>query len=354
VTEPRIRVAIVGLGIGRMHVLAFAELRAMYQVVAVCDTDADRAAEVAGWLKDVRAVTDPEEIWAADDVDVVSICTPPALHRAQVEAALRAGKDVICEKPLVGSVSQVDELAALEVETGHHVMPVFQYRFGNGLQKLKWLVDQDVTGRPFVANVDMAWLRGADYYATEWRGRWETELGGVVLTHAVHALDMLMQILGPPSAVWARLATLVNDIETEDSAAITLRWSYGGLATVSATLGSAQEITRHRFTFEHLSAESGTDPYYSSFEPWTFTPTEDHAEEIEAALDQFVPGKEDYIGQFDRYADARAKGTPPPVLLADARQALELVTALYLSDRQHREVSLPLPADEPALNGWEP
>ena len=353
-TEPRIRVAIVGLGIGRMHVLAFAELRDRYRVVAVCDTDAERAAEVAGWLNDVRAVTDPEEIWAADDIDVVSICTPPALHRAQVEAALRAGKDVICEKPLVGSVRQVDELAALEVETGHQVMPVFQYRFGNGLQKLKWLVDQDVTGRPYVANVDMAWLRGDDYYATDWRGRWETELGGVVLTHAVHALDMLMQILGPPSAVWARLATLVNDIETEDSAVITLRWSYGAMATVSATLGSAQEITRHRFTFENLSAESGTDPYYSSFEPWVFTPIEEHAEKIQAALDHFVPGKEDYIGQFERYADSRAAGTPPPVQLADARQALELVTALYISDREHREVSLPLPADEPALNGWEP
>ncbi|HEX2576200.1 MAG TPA: Gfo/Idh/MocA family oxidoreductase, partial [Aquihabitans sp.] len=61
--QERIRVAVVGLGIGRMHVLAFAELRARYRVVAVCDVDAERAAEVAGWLRDVRWTTDPEEVW---------------------------------------------------------------------------------------------------------------------------------------------------------------------------------------------------------------------------------------------------------------------------------------------------
>ncbi len=355
-TEPtdKIRVAVVGLGIGRMHVLAFKELRARYQVVAVCDVDAERAAEVAGWLRGVRAVTDPEEIWAADDVDVVALCTPPALHRAQVEAALRAGKDVICEKPLVASVREVDELAAIAAETGRTVMPVFQYRFGNGLQKLKALVDQGVTGRPFVTAIDLAWSRGADYYAAPWRGRWETELGGVLLGHAVHLLDMAVLVLGPPVAVWARVATLVNDIETEDSAVVTLRWADGSLATLSATLGSAVELSRHRFMFEHLSAESGTAPYTNSFDPWTFTAAPGHEAALAEVLDGFVPGTEDYIGQFERYADERAAGEEPPVTLADARRMLELVTALYVSSRTDREVALPLDPADPALEGWAP
>ncbi|QXC62407.1 Gfo/Idh/MocA family oxidoreductase [Aquihabitans sp. G128] len=352
--DERIRVAVVGLGIGRMHVLAFHELRKRFRVVAVCDVDAERATEVAGWLKGVRAETDPEAIWAAGDVDVVALCTPPSQHRAQVEAALRAGKDVICEKPLVASVREVDELAAIAAETGHHVMPVFQYRFGNGLQKLLALVDQGVAGRPFVANIDLAWRRGADYYAAPWRGRWETELGGVLLGHAVHLLDMAVQVLGPPAAVWARTATLVNDIETEDSAVVTLRWANGALATLSATLGSVPELSRHRFTFEHLTAESGTDPYTNSFDPWTFTAAPGHEDAVAAVVDAHVPGTEDYIGQFERYADARANGGPLPVTLADARLMLELVTALYTSSREDREVALPLAEDDPSLAGWAP
>ncbi len=323
-------------------------------MVAVCDLDADRAAEVAGWLRGVRAVTDPEEIWAAPDVDVVALCTPPALHRAQVEAALRAGKDVICEKPLVASVREVDELAAIAAETGRTVMPVFQYRFGNGLQKLKALVDQGVAGRPYVANIDLAWNRGTDYYAAPWRGRWETELGGVLLGHAMHLLDMAVLILGPPVAVWARTATLVNEIETEDSAVVTLRWANGALATLSATLGSMVEISRHRFTFEHLTAESGTAPYTNSFDPWEFTAAPGHEQEMAAVLDGYTPGTEDYIGQFERYALARAAGEQPPVTLVDARLMLELVTALYLSARTDREVMFPLDPADPRLGGWAP
>src|SRR6185436_11775732 len=90
-------------------------------------------------------------------------------------------------------------------------------------------------------------------------------------SHAVHALDMLLLVLGRPAAVFARTATLVNDIEVEDSAAITLRFPSGALAVMSVTLGSQAEISRHRFTFERLSAESGVEPYANGSEPWVFT-----------------------------------------------------------------------------------
>ena len=84
---------------------------------------------------------------------------------------------------------------------------------------------------------------------------------------------MLLLVLGPPAAVFARTATLVNDIEVEDSAAITFRFPTGALAVMSVSLGSQAEISRHRFSFEHLSAESGTEPYANGAEPWVFTAT---------------------------------------------------------------------------------
>jgi predicted dehydrogenase len=355
VSDDRIRIAIVGLGIGRMHMIACAELKERYRVVAVCDVDAARATEVAGWLRDVRAETSLDAVLAADDVDVVDLCTPPALHRAQVEACLRAGKDVICEKPFVGSVREVDELAAIAAETGRTVMPILQYRFGRGVQRLRHLVDAGVAGQPYVANVDVAWQRGADYYAAPWRGRWETELGGVVSSLAVHALDMATYVLGPPVAVWARTATLVNDIEVEDCAVATFRFAHGGLATLSATVGSTVEISRHRFTFEHLTAESGTEPYTNGEEPWSITAADPELQPtIDAAAARFAGAGEDYVGQLERYADARAAGTDLPITLADIRTLLEVVTAMYSSSRTGREVALPLAPDDPLLAGWQP
>jgi predicted dehydrogenase len=353
--ETPIRVAVVGLGIGRAHVLAFKDVRHRYRVTTVCDLDADRATEVAGWLRGVRAVTELDEVLADDELDVVDLCTPPHLHRAQVEAVLRAGHDAFCEKPLVGSVDEVDQLAAIAAETGRTVMPILQYRFGHGIQKLKQVVDLGLAGRAYVANVDVAWLRGADYYDVPWRGRWATELGGALLSHAVHALDMLLLVLGPPAAVFARTATLVNDIEVEDSAAITLRFPSGALAVMSVTLGSRAEISRHRFTFEHLSAESGTEPYANGSEPWVFTAASGEGADVLAeALARPIDAREDYAGQFERYAEARAGGGPLPVSLDDARTLLEVVTAVYASARSGREVELPLPAGDPLLGGWQP
>ena len=259
----------------------------------------------------MRPATDLDEVLAADDVDVVDLCTPPALHREQIERCLRAGKDVICEKPLVGSVREVDELATIAEETGRTVMPILQYRFGRGLQKLRAVIDAGLAGRAYVANVDVAWRRGADYFAVPWRGRWDTELGGSLLSHAVHALDMALFILGPPVGVWARTATLVNEVEVEDSAAVTLRFAEGALATMSVTLGSVAEISRHRFTFAHLSAESGTAPYTNGEDPWTVTVDDPEREaEVEALVAALPERGEDYVGQLERYAETRAAGAP--------------------------------------------
>lgn len=351
-TRPPLRVAIVGLGIGGAHADGFRRLPERFEVVVGADPDPERVRFVTDWLGCAGAAT-LDEVLARDDVDVVSLATPPFLHRAQIEQCLRAGVDVICEKPLVGSVAEVDELAALEAETGHVVMPIFQYRYGRGLQKLRHLVDAGVTGALHTANVEVSWRRRADYYDNPWRGRWATELGGVLLSHCIHALDMVTYVGGPVVRAFARTATRVNDIETEDTASVSLELADGGFATLSATLGSAVELSRHRFCFEHLSAESNTEPYENHREPWTFAgDTEADDEAVRAALDEFVPRAELYKGQFERFADARASGGPLPVTLADARAAIELVTACYWSARHHVDVELPLGADHPFHGGW--
>ena len=202
---------------------------------------------------------------------MVDLCTPPYLHAAQTLQVLEAGKHVICEKPLCGSLEDADRVAAAEKRSGRRVMPIFQYRFGHGIQKLRRLVDQGVTGRAFLTTVETAWRRRPAYYAVPWRSRWATELGGPVVNLAIHAHDLVCYVLGPVRSVSARLTTLVNPIETEDCAAVSLEMADGSLCTLAVTTGSAHEISRHRFCFANLSAESNTAPYRSTHDPWTFT-----------------------------------------------------------------------------------
>ncbi len=345
--------AVVGLGIGTAHVRALRRLRDRFHLVAVCDPDEGRSGPVAE--RTGADVLGFDELLARDDIDVVHVCTPPALHLEQSLAALAAGKHVVCEKPVVASLHDIDLLIEAEQGAAGRFMPVFQYRFGNGLQQVKALIDAGAAGRAYTSSVEVAWRRRADYYAAPWRGRWATELGGVLLSQAVHALDMLTFVAGAPTRVFCRVATRVNDIEVEDCAAASLELADGSLATITATLGSPEEISRHRFHFEGFSAESGTAAYSSSGHPWTITPDgPDDAAAIEGVLAGWVDRAEEWQGQFERFADALDAGADPPVTLADARASLELLTALYHSSRTAADVDLPIGADHPLHGGWLP
>src|SRR5689334_14351450 len=350
-----LRVAIVGCGIGKEHAAAYQRLPERFELLAICDVDTSKARELAETFAVPRIVTDLAALCRMDDLDVIDICTPPHLHFDQIQQVLAAGKHAICEKPLVSSIQQVDQLIDAEMHAGRRVMPIFQYRFGHGLQKLKLLVEQGLAGQSYLATVEVAWRRRADYYAVPWRGTWRTERGGALLGHAIHATDMLTYILGPVKSVFARTTTRVNPIEVEDCAAVTFELVNGALATLGVTLGSPAEITRHRFSFSGLSAESNTRPYSSSGDPWTFTgDSPDIMAQINATLARFTPLPVGFEGQFYRFYDALHDGTELPVTLADARMSLELITAMYASTRAGQAVALPLGPAHPGYTGWLP
>ncbi len=353
--HPKLRVAVVGVGVGKQHITAFQELPEQFEVVVACDIDAAKARAIAAERDIPRVSTDLAELCRMDDLDVIDICTPPHLHREQIEQVLSAGKHAICEKPLVGSLKEVDELIRVEAESGKRVMPIFQYRFGHGLQKLKFLVDEGLAGRAYVATVEMAWRRRAAYYAVPWRGKWQTELGGTLLSHAIHTHDMLCYILGPVKNVFARTATRVNPIEVEDCASVSLEMADGSLASSTVTLGSVPEISRHRFCFSGFTAESNTQPYNNSKEPWTFTgDTPELSERIEETLARFVPLPERFTGQFYRFHRALMEETELPVTLQDSRASLELITAMYHSSFTGQTVALPIGQAHPRYSSWLP
>jgi predicted dehydrogenase len=349
----RLKVAVVGGGIGTQHIDALIRLPEQFELVAFCDIDAAKAGEVADRYGIGSATTSYDALLAREDIDIIDLCTPAGLHVAQTETALEAGKHAICEKPLAGSLAEVDRLAALAETTGRHVSPIFQYRFGNGFRRLLHLRDKGLLGKTYLATVETHWRRGAKYYAAPWRGRFATELGGCLTSHAIHAHDMLIHALGPVRSVHARTATRVNPIETEDCAVVSLELTDGALAALSVTMGAAVEHSRLRFYFEQVTVESNLSPYRPHLEPWRFeTADEARKAEIDAALADFVPLPEHFEGQFSRLHAALTEGRPPPVTLADSRASIELLTAAYYSARTGDNVALPIGPGHPYYHGW--
>jgi predicted dehydrogenase len=350
----RLRVGVVGSGIGQAHIRALQSLPDQFEVVVLCGTQEAKTRDIAARYGIPRFSTNIDELYGLDDLDVIDLCTPSNQHVEQVQQALATGKHVVCEKPVAGSLKEVDELIRAEAASAGGVMPIFQYRFGRGLQKLKFLVEEGIAGRAYLTTVETAWRRRADYYAT-WHGRWETELGGALVTLAVHAHDGLTYILGPVGRVLAHTATLVNPIETEDCVAASLEMADGSLASLSVTTGSTVQISRHRFCFSNLTAESNTEPYANTADPWTFTGDSPEMEaQIEETLARFVPLPEGFEGQFYRFHQCLRNDSALPVTLAEARASLELVTAIYHSAQTGQMVQLPIGEEHPRYGGWRP
>jgi predicted dehydrogenase len=351
----KLRVAVVGCGIGKSHILAYRALPDQFEVLAICDVQEAKAREVATDYEIPRVFTDLAELCRVDDVDVIDICTPSYLHYAHTLQVLESGKHAICEKPVAGSLREVDHLIRAEAASGKRVMPIFQYRFGHGLQKLKYLMAQGIAGRAYLTTVETAWRRRAEYYAVPWRGKWETELGGPLVTLAIHAHDALTYVLGPAKSVFARTTTLVNPIETDDCISASLQMADGSIASLSVTTGSAAEISRHRFCFSGLTAESNTEPYRNTTDPWIFTgDTPELAQQIEEALVGLELLPEGFMGQMGRFYDALVSDADLPVTLSDARNSLELITAIYHSAETGQAVNLPLGTDHLKYAGWRP
>lgn len=352
----RIRVAVIGAGIGRAHVIGYNQLPEAFEVAAVCDLNAERAAAAAALAPGARVATDLQEIFADQSIPLIDICLPPRLHAPVTLAALKAGKHVICEKPLAGSLAEVDEIIATAQASSRRVFPIFQYRYGTSYRAADALKRAGLLGRPLVLSIETHWQRGADYYAEPWRGTWTGELGGVIVSHASHLHNLATHLVGPITEVAAFMDTRVNPIETEDCAAISMRTAEGALVTSSLTLGSAGNLSRFRACFEGATIASSDEPYEVCSAPWRFTAADPARQaEIDAvvAASPHVPPR--FPGFFADVHKALS-GKPDLYLptLDEARHSAELITACYASARTSRIIRLPLGAEDALYDGWRP
>lgn len=350
--QPR-RVGIIGAGIGREHLYAYQNLPERFEVAVICDRDEARAREIAVGAG-IATTSAVETVLADPSIDVVDVCLPPFLHLPVSVQALEAGKHVVCEKPMVTSLNEADELGRAIEASGKVFSPVFQYRFGPGMAKLQALINAGLAGKPLVASIETHWNREADYYANPWRGTWKGEQGGAVLGHAIHAHDYLCAVFGPVARLSAFVDTRVNPIQTEDCASITLQMANGALATSSITLGANDDTSRYRFVFDGLTAESGLRPYAPASDEWTFSARGSTTQEqVLEVLRKVPPVRMGFEGFLEAFDDAIEGKRNNAVTLADGRQSLELVTAIYQSARTGATVELPL-VDSPLYDSWVP
>lgn len=351
----KLRVGIVGAGIAQRHLAGYNWNKDLFEVVVLCSLDEDRGRQAVAEFGVGEFTNDVETLFARDDLDIIDICTPPDSHFELSRRAIAAGKHVICEKPLFGSIADVDTMTDLVNASDRKYMPIFQYRYGTGLQKLKRLIELGLTGKPFLTTIETHWWRGPAYYEVPWRGKWASELGGGLLGHAIHAHDMLNYVHGACEEVFAHGATLVNKIEVEDTMTLSVKMANGSLAALSMTLGSRKEISRLRFCFSDMVAESITEPYTMGRDPWTFIAgTPEHQARIDAALLDYEVKEDGYTRQFELFHRSIVEGGEPPVTLEDARNSLALVTAAYHSQRTGQPTALPITPSHPLYASWLP
>jgi len=326
-----LRVAIVGTGgIASEHARTLHAAGDRVELVAATDVDPDRLADFCQTHSIPDAYATTAEMLAGKHLDLVHICTPPGTHAALAVEALEAGASVFCEKPLCGSLAELDRIEAAEQISGRYCAGVVQWRFGSAAKHLKRLIADGVPGRGLLALCQTTWYRDAVYYSAPWRGRWDTELGGATMGQGIHAIDLLLWLMGDWREVDATVATLDHDIEVEDVSLAALRFAGGALGSIVSSVCSPHEETRLRFDFQRATFEVACLYAYSNRD-WQCTPAPDAEDVLPAwnAIPSDVPGV--HSAQLADVLGALEAGRRPPASAVEHRPTIELISALYKS-----------------------
>ena len=352
------QVAIIGTNIGAKHYKDFQKVSDRFNVHTICGLTKQSIDNIIPSNSDIKVSLNFEDVLKIKEIDIIDICLPPHLHFSACKKSLEAGKHVICEKPLVSSLEELDKLSQISKVTGKIIFPVFQYRYGPGFSKLKALIKSGLAGKPLVASLETHWNRGEEYYSKAWRGTWKGEQGGAILSHSIHIHDLISMIFGPVSNVFAKLTTRVNKIEVEDCAALSIEMGNGALVTSSITLGAAEDVSRIKICFNNLTVESGgspNKPYNPADDEWKFLAREPVTQnQVNEILSNVELTKSWYAGMFEEIGKKLDGDTSDEVTLLNARESLEFVTAVYNSSRDRKNIYLPIEKGNPLYNSWLP
>ena len=358
----RPRAALVGAGvIGKHHGRVISQLADRIELVAVADVTVERAEQLAA-ERGGRAYASLTDALAAEEIDVVVVCTPTGRHGEVAIQALQAGKHVIVEKPAEITVPRTDEIIEARRKAGTLVTVISQHRFDPATETTLAAIGKGELGRLTSGIASIDWWRGQSYYDSgDWRGTWELDGGGALMNQGVHTVDLLVAALGRPVEVFAYTGTLAHErIEVEDVAVGVVRFESGALgvlhATTAAYPGLSARLQVHgdkgsvvidndELTFIHATpaGSEGQEKAYGSL-GGSENQVADYVTESEggaaAGSDPAALGTEAHRRQYENFLAALAGQETLRVDLETNRQAIAIITGAYESARTGRPVRL--------------
>jgi len=303
------------------------------RLVAICDTNMDRAKELADKYG-VPYYSSYREMSDAEQFDVGVVLSPSGMHGGHAIEIAESGRHVVVEKPMALTLEDADAMIHACDVAGVKLFVIKQNRFNVPVQKLRAALEAGRFGKITMGTVRVRWCRRQDYYdQDEWRGTWAQD-GGVLANQASHHIDLIEWMLGDVDSVYAQAKTALADIETEDTAVVCLKFASGALGVIEATTATRPTDLEGSIS---ILGEKGTVEIsgfaVNEMKTWEFDEIDPSDEEV---LTKYSVNPPDVYGfghksYYDHVVLCLTEGGPNLVGGLTGRKSLELITAIYES-----------------------
>ncbi|HVA91187.1 MAG TPA: Gfo/Idh/MocA family oxidoreductase [Chloroflexota bacterium] len=324
-----IRIGVIGAGtVGGWHLNSYRKAGAA--IVAVSDPNEQlgrqRAAEYG-----CRYHADYRALLADEQLDAVSICTPPDLHKEHVLAALNRGVHVLCEKPFAASLKDARAMVAAANKSDRALLVGFVHRFYEPAQRIRRMVTEETLG-PLISFHNRFAVNNRKNHRA-WVIDPHRAGGGTFMDTAMHSVDLFRYLVGEVAAVTAFHRTVAEGLPVEDTGILVLRTKSGVLGVIEADwMTPAVE-----YTFALYGMDGGARVGYEPAEllSWTRATEAWTPEQLESY---------DAMARFDReiqhFLGCVSGAEQPAVTADDGLQALRIIQAAYRSAATRTEVLL--------------
>ncbi|MFL5244473.1 MAG: Gfo/Idh/MocA family protein [Gemmataceae bacterium] len=354
-----VRVGLIGCGkVGQIHATALREL-AEAELTAVCDISPERVRAFADRYG-AQGYTDVDAMLGKGNVEAVVIGTPHPLHAGPAVRAAEAGVHVLVEKPMAATLADCDAMLTAANRAGVLLGVISQRRLYEPVRRMKDAIDAGKIGRPALGVFTMySWREPAYYQSDPWRGKWDTEGGGVLVNQSPHQLDLLRWFMGPVAEVSGYWANINHPgVEVDDTAVAVLRFQNGGLGAIVTSVAQKPGI----YTKVHIHGTNGASVGVETDRGATFIAGMTAIAEPPHNDIWTIPGEEKLITawqaedrahftqvdatthyhrlQIQDFLRAVREERPPLATGDDGRAVVELFTAIYRSNRERRPVML--------------
>ena len=332
----KVRFGIIGCGvIAPWHARAITNTPEA-ELVAVCDVIEEKARKVSSDFGDPAVYTDHLKMLAEAGVDAVSVCVPSGLHGPITIDAAKAGKHVMCEKPIEITLPKIDAMIKACHDANIKLGVIFQRRTSPMWNKVKKAIDDGLLGKMVLGDAYLKYYSSQEYYDSgEWRGTWELDGGGALMNQGVHCIDLQRWIMGPIDTIYAQADHLVRNIEVEDTCCAVIKFVSGAFGVLQGTTSVVN--MNHRLEFHGENGTIAVDG--EKITKWKVPGQEAEPEEANkvevgsAASDPKAISTEGHAIQIRDLCHAIMEDRDPMIGGEEARKAVEVILAIYESAR---------------------